>query len=174
MLKSNKVGRARDMALDLHGGQMYGRDPYSTHLEDVAGILIRFGHGDDDDLIAAGWLHDTLEDTRATYEDIQCNLGSRVAELVRAVTDDPEGENRAARKALPMRVIPTVPGAIHLKLADRIANVKRARAALEGDRYIKMYRREQTYFYEALHRDGEADAMWGTLEMLLEVQDGGS
>jgi (p)ppGpp synthase/HD superfamily hydrolase len=169
--RGSKIERARDMALDLHEGQMYGRDPYSIHLEDVTGILIRFGHGADEDLMSAGWLHDSLEDTRASYEDIERNLGPRVAELVRAVTDDPEGEDRAARKALPMQVIPTVPGAVILKLADRIANVKRARAALEGSRYIKMYRREQASFLGALHREGEANAMWGTLEMLLEVPD---
>jgi len=160
---------AADLALRLHEGQMYGTDPYSTHLEEVVGILIGFGH-DDPELLAAAWLHDSLEDTDATSADLEQSFGRRVADLVGAVTDDPEGANRKARKARPLRLIPTVPGALLLKLADRIANVRRALTS-DSSRYIRMYREEQDGFREALHREGEANAMWEALERLLEAPD---
>jgi (p)ppGpp synthase/HD superfamily hydrolase len=168
-MQSDTTTRAHEEALRLHAGQLYGSVPYSTHLEDVVGILIGFGH-DDPELLAAAWLHDSLEDTDATSDDLEQSFGRRVADLVGAVTDDPEGVNRKARKARPLRLIPTVPGALLLKLADRIANVKRALTS-DSPRYIRMYRGEQGSFRDALRREGEADAMWEALERLLEVSE---
>ncbi len=163
------INKAREMALALHEGQMYGSVPYSSHLEDVSLTLHSFGHTNPE-LIAAAWLHDALEDTDITKEGIKEAVGQRVADLVDAVTDDPAGESRKERKARPMRIIPTVPGAVLLKLADRIANVKRALTS-DNPRYIKMYRGEQGNFREALYVEGVADAMWQTLEELLEVPE---
>ena len=146
-----------------HQGQRYGEEPYTLHLEAVVATLERFGW-DDPALLAAGWLHDCVEDCGVALDDIEALAGPRVAALVDAVTDGP-GEDRSERKAKPYRQIPRTPGAIAVKLADRIANVQ---ASLETrPELVQMYAKEQPVFRERLHRPGEADEMWRALEELL-------
>jgi (p)ppGpp synthase/HD superfamily hydrolase len=86
-------------------------------------VLDRWGHGQDEALVCAAWLHDVIEDTAATYQDIKAMFGKDIAELVWAVTDE-MGRNRAERKkkTLP-KTLMTNKTAI-LKLADLTANIE--------------------------------------------------
>jgi (p)ppGpp synthase/HD superfamily hydrolase len=71
------------------------------------------------------WGHDLIEDTRTSYNDVAKVLGAEVAEIVRAVTNYGRGRNRAER--MPDFVyedIRNTPGAVFVKLCDRIANVQ--------------------------------------------------
>lgn len=63
------------------------RIPYVTHVVGVAETLAYY-YPDRDELIVAGLLHDTVEDTDATFEKLEQKFGSRVAALVRAVSKD--------------------------------------------------------------------------------------
>jgi (p)ppGpp synthase/HD superfamily hydrolase len=82
-----------------HAGQTRGVDdlPFVTHPVEVACLLHESGYPDE--VVAAGVLHDVLEDTDAERSDLEARFGSRVAELVQAVTDDPSIEDEAERKA---------------------------------------------------------------------------
>ena len=60
--------------------------PYMSHLAGVAAILSR--HGFDEEVVAAGALHDSLEDTGATVEELQSLFGERVARLVVDVSEE--------------------------------------------------------------------------------------
>ena len=144
---------------------MYGENPYTYHLEKVVNVLLRFNITDPN-ILAAGWLHDSLEDTATTKEDLVENFGQRIADLVDAVTDG-EGATRELRKARPYGLIPTVPGAVQLKLADRIANLE---ASIdEGhDRLLKRYAVEHTKFIESLYDGGNLN-MWGRLDEIFEL-----
>ena len=75
-------------ARERHAGQLRtGTDiPYLVHPAGVAAILARHYPGRDD-LEAAGWLHDTLEDTATTSGELKARFGREVRRLVEAVTN---------------------------------------------------------------------------------------
>lgn len=157
------VSVARDYAIAAHGAQLYDGRSYDFHLSAVVDVLGRFDH-DDPDLRAAAWLHDVVEDTEVTLEQVSASFGKRVADLVGAVTSE-DGHNRKERNALTYPKIRATEGATALKLADRIANVEHS---LKGDgRLLGMYRKEHPAFREALYVPGAHKDMWAHLDGLL-------
>src|SRR4051794_30356155 len=86
---------ARDYAIQKHEGQLYGTEPYSVHLAAVREVLRWAGFEDGHPLATAAWLHDIVEDTAATREDVAARFGDDVAALVWAVTG--VGANRKER-----------------------------------------------------------------------------
>jgi (p)ppGpp synthase/HD superfamily hydrolase len=144
----------------LHAGQLYGDKPYAVHLNAVAEVLRRFGHGDDPVLMSAGYLHDTIEDQDVTREQIAARFGARVADIVDAVSDPP-GTTRSRQKAAAYPRIAALDDAVIVKLADRIANVE------AGGAKVAMYAQEQASFRGVVHRPGVADDMWAHLDALL-------
>lgn len=143
-------------------GQMYGPLPYTHHLAAVEAVLRRFGFGDDLVMLQAGWLHDSVEDTKTKAKEIIEAFGEEVANLVVAVTNEP-GENRKARGlATYPKIRAAGPRAVALKLADRIANVE------NGGKLVKMYQKEYEDFRRALFTAGENEEMWAHLDGLLK------
>jgi hypothetical protein len=121
--------RARDFAVAVHGKidhrRKYTNEPYDVHLKDVARMVGEVT--DDPEVLAAAWLHDTLEDTPATYEDIEAEFGSRVATLVGELTDvsKPTDGNREVRKAIDRdHLARASTDAKTVKLADLIDNCR--------------------------------------------------
>lgn len=157
--------RARRFAEQAHRGQMYGDGPFvERHLARVVATLRRYGETDPT-LLAAARLHDTLEDTDTTVEDLREAFGDDVANIVDRLTDQP-GRNRRERQARTHARIREDPRAVRVKLADRIANVE---AALEQKSNLRgMYRKEYPRFRQDLHRPGEFDAMWRDLDRLVK------
>jgi (p)ppGpp synthase/HD superfamily hydrolase len=103
----------------------YTGEPYMAHPREVADIVRTVPH--DDAMIAAALLHDTVEDTPVTHEDILELFGEDVAELVRWLTDvsQPNDGNRKARKALDRQHSANAPArAQTVKLADLISNTR--------------------------------------------------
>lgn len=98
MLWTPKTERALYTAASMHEGQ-YRKGPrklpYIVHPVAVASIVSR--HIDDEDIVAAGLLHDTLEDTVYTKEAMEAEFGERVAAIVLGVTipEPLEGESGA-------------------------------------------------------------------------------
>lgn len=66
---SIKLQQARKFAVEAHGDQRYGDEPYVVHLDHVLAVLQRFGI-EGEDILVAGLLHDTIEDTNVTQEQI--------------------------------------------------------------------------------------------------------
>jgi (p)ppGpp synthase/HD superfamily hydrolase len=123
------VERARVFATAAHAavGQVrkYTFEPYIVHPAEVAKIVR--DAGGNETMIAAAWLHDTVEDTGVTIETIRAEFGTEVAELVGWLTDvsRPEHGNRAHRKALDRAHSAAAPAeAQTVKLADLIANTR--------------------------------------------------
>lgn len=160
------VKRAKAFAHMAHRGQKYGEHNYTFHLLQAVRVLKE--HGFTNKYLAAGWLHDYLEDTPdASLPLLQAEFGNEIAELVFAVTDEP-GENRRERHAKTYPKIKAVPGAVVIKLADRIANVEFAWAS--RDPRLFMYRKEYGGFREALQADDASRtvlAMWDRLDKLM-------
>jgi guanosine-3',5'-bis(diphosphate) 3'-pyrophosphohydrolase len=121
------VSEAADLAACRHADmQRKGRgdEPYINHLAEVASLLAVATAGADAELVAAGWLHDTIEDTETTREELVKTFGERVAALVVEVTDDmslPKHERRQRQIAdAPKKS----PGAKLIKIADKISNIR--------------------------------------------------
>lgn len=157
---------AEAMASAAHGDQKYGEHPYCKHLSDVVGVLKRFGVTDVD-ILCAGWLHDSVEDTTVTLLLLEAAFGRRVSDLVYRVTNEP-GVNRKARHALTYPKIAASDDAITLKLADRIANTEQC--YLDTSPQLEMYRKEYPDFRKQLYKQGTHDAMWRHLDFLMGFQ----
>jgi (p)ppGpp synthase/HD superfamily hydrolase len=162
------VTKAKGLAAYAHCYQRYGDRPYTAHLEHTVAVLERFGVTDPE-ILAAGYLHDALEDTGVGLPRITAALTPRIAAIVDALTDGP-GKNRRERKTRPMKLIPGCPGALEVKLADRIANTEDALATgQEG--LARMYAKEFTGLAEKLRTPDAPDhikRMWTYLERLLK------
>lgn len=154
---------AKFFASVKHADQKYGSGlPYTHHLATVVAVLDRFGITDLD-MLTAGWLHDCVEDCGVKVKEIAEMFNDRVAALVDAVTNE-AGANRKIRAALTYPKTRSVPGAVCLKLADRIANVE------HGGKLVEMYQKEYEDFRRALYTAGECDEMWTHLDGLLKVK----
>lgn len=158
--------KAKMFAEIAHAGQTYNDEvPYSFHLQQVVDVLIRFNIGSPTFLCAA-WLHDCIEDTNRSYNDIKKRFGFEVAELVYAVTSE-LGRNRKERNEKTYPKIQKNEAALILKLADRIANTEYG-AATDGknDMYSKEYPEFKKALFDAKHT-ATTLKMWNHLDRLL-------
>ena len=127
------VSEAAELAARRHVGQQRkGRDeePYINHLAEVANLLSLACNGEDAELIAAGWLHDTIEDTDTTRDELAQRFGLRVAGLVEEVTDDMTLPKSERRRFQIVEAPNKSAGAKQIKIADKISNI-RARIVFE-------------------------------------------
>lgn len=163
------VLEAIQFATERHKNQTYGHGiPYLKHLMDVAFILEHY-FPFQEELVTAGILHDILEDTETTYQELVHHFGKRIAGVVQKVTNPTTDQGRILSRKEKHRIqypiIAKDASARVVKLADRIANVY---AGSKKD----MYRAEQPFFKEMLypasvHSSSEL-SMWKYLETLLE------
>jgi (p)ppGpp synthase/HD superfamily hydrolase len=121
------VSRAADFAARCHAGQRRkgsAKEPYLNHLAEVAEMLAFATDGGDAALVAAGWLHDTIEDSDTSRDDLVDRFNEDVASLVVECTDD-ISLPRAQRKRHQVEHAPHLtPRARMIKLADKISNVR--------------------------------------------------
>jgi (p)ppGpp synthase/HD superfamily hydrolase len=121
------VSCAADFAAERHKDQRRkgkGQMPYVNHLADVARLLAVATKGADPELVAAGWLHDTVEDTATSHDELVSTFGDNIASLVMEVTDD-KSLPKAERKRLQVVKTPAkTPRAKMIKLADLTSNLR--------------------------------------------------
>ena len=127
MSASLLVKRALDRAAVWHQGQLRKYPgiavPYVSHLAGVTIVLAR--HGFDEEVIAAGALHDAVEDTSATLAEIAADFGPRVAELVAHASESDRTLSWEERKAEYLARFPGKPWeAQAITLADKIDNLQ--------------------------------------------------
>lgn len=155
--------QAKEFALNAHRDQKYGEHPYSVHLAEVASIAIEFGAPPE--VCEAAWLHDVLEDTDLTFEELTESFGLEVSKLVLAVTNKP-GKNRAESHALTYPALRAEgPEAVLLKLCDRLANARAS--AKSNPRKLRMYKDEFRNFRKLLYVADEHEELWTELASLL-------
>ena len=149
------VTAASEFAMEAHADQRrkYTGELYIYHCDEVANILRARGYEDDEEMIAAAYLHDTVEDTYVTNEDLVLNFGPKVAWLVEQVTDvsRPEDGNRKTRKAMDRdHLAKACARAQTIKVADLISNTQ---SITEHDpNFAKVYMREKRELLEVLTR----------------------
>jgi len=98
--------------------------PYINHPIALADVLANEGGVDDPVTLAAAVLHDTIEDTETSYEELARKFGKEIADVVMEVTDDKTLE-KAERKERQVTHAPHLSQAAKLvKLADKICNLR--------------------------------------------------
>jgi len=132
-LNPEKLNKAFDFAVKAHSNQKReSGDPYSVHPIEVANILSDLKL--DSATITTGLLHDTIEDTFATYDTIKGEFGSEVADLVDGVTKISVLENTASQnsKAENFRKLILATSkdirVLLVKIADRLHNMRTIKA----------------------------------------------
>ena len=125
------IGKAFDMALDLHDGQMRkSGEPYMIHPIAVAIILAQLGM--DDETIIGGLLHDVVEDTEYTREQLVEDFSEEVALLVDGVTKlgsikfDSKEQQQAENMRKMFLAMSKDIRVLIIKLADRLHNMRTA------------------------------------------------
>lgn len=153
-----------DWILEQHKSTNHQYDtylPYEFHLRMVSNVaqeFINFVPDRNDgetsfrgSVLIATWGHDLIEDTRVSYNDVKNHLGQDAADIIYAVTNE-KGKNRKERaNDKYYEGIRNTPGAVFVKLCDRIANVQYSK--MTGSRMFEMYKKENDDFIVQLGWD---------------------
>jgi (p)ppGpp synthase/HD superfamily hydrolase len=152
------ISAALRFAAEAHDGQFRKgtRIPYLIHPLRVAKILLDYGCSDQ--LAIAGLLHDTVEDTPVTLDEIRAIFGDDVARLVDFATEPDKIWSWEKRKQHTLQLLESgAPDALCLSIADKLDNVRSLREDLEriGDKAWQRFRRprdKQLWYYQSLQR----------------------
>lgn len=113
------------------------------------------------------WAHDAIEDTRVSYNDVVNHLGKDAADIVYAVTNE-KGKNRAERaNDKYYEGIVATPGAVFVKLCDRIANVQYGK--MTGSSMYNKYKKENANFVTKLGGLDEGHELAPMFQYLLNL-----
>ena len=131
MMDKNELitNKALEFAREKHKGQMRKNNTpveYITHPINVANLVKKFANNakNIDDLVSSAYLHDTLEDTNTTYEELICNFGNLISNLVKELTNnDILKKEMGKTKYLSMKMTNMSEDALIIKLCDRLDNV---------------------------------------------------
>jgi len=160
------AAKAEAFARRYHGEQVYeGFGPYvDTHLRRVVAVLAEYGF-DQPHYVAAGWLHDMVEDTEATVDLVRREFGDEVAKFVWACTA--EGSTRDQKMTNLIAKMEQCPQAAPVKLADRIVNVESSR----GKRFLAKYV-EQRALFEGCIKRRVPKRMWARMNAAFAYAQG--
>src|SRR5262249_54172293 len=124
-----RLTKALFFAAEAHRNQRRNgaaQEPYLNHLIEVVDLVVQATDSADMDLVIAALLHDVVEDTPTTYEDVTTSFGKRVAEIVLENSDDmslPKGERRRARCSHGLHQLPRqsrqIPSRVHGSVPER-------------------------------------------------------
>lgn len=118
---------ALDFAAQRHSAQRRkGPDaaPYVNHLIEVAMLVSSVAGVEDVDVLIAAVLHDVLEDTPTSADEVEERFGSRVCRMVEALSDD-KSLPRPRRRAITLEELPEMDAQVKvIKLADLSSNIK--------------------------------------------------
>ncbi len=164
------LNRAYVFSMKAHGSQLRASgDPYFSHPIEVAGILTDLKL--DDETIATAILHDTIEDTVATREDIQRLFGDNVARLVEGVTKlsriEAQSDTERAAENL-RRFLLAMSDDIRVllvKLADRLHNMRTLKYLKNSDKRRRIAKETWDIYAPLAERIG----MYGFMDELKEL-----
>jgi (p)ppGpp synthase/HD superfamily hydrolase len=136
---------AINFAFDAHYRQVRKGQiecPYITHLLAVSGLVLEAG-GNEDEAIAA-LLHDCVEDTDATLQDIKNEFGEAIASIVSEVSED-KGVRESERKMSYVRSVENMSwSALRVSIADKLHNIRCYSVNRE------LFQEKQKFFYHQL------------------------
>jgi len=158
-MKNTLLSKTRDYAYECHSStnHLYGNKPYSVHLNMAFNFGFKYRHLinffsnkiDPIDVLAGIFVHDTIEDTRQTFNDVKKFTNEEVANIAYALTNE-KGRTRKERANLKYYCgIRETPGATFVKICDRLANAQYSKD--NNSRMFEAYRDEFTDFFNRLY-----------------------
>jgi len=156
-LKTPLQESAYRFAMECHRGQFRKGSPrpYINHCTEVARILNKFGYSEE--IVIAGLLHDTVEDTEVTLEDLRIGFGKEVSNLVNYVSEDKSPElSWTERKVGYIKKLTDAPeGAVVISAADKLHNITETLEEFlkVGDAVFLKFnsgKEDQKWFYRSL------------------------
>lgn len=167
----NIITTATEYAINCHldANHFYDKHSYSYHLQKVVSVAMDFIYlipeSYRNDILAACWCHDLIEDARQSYNDVRKNTNSLVADIVFAVTTE-KGKTRDERNNEKYYSgITRQAFATFVKICDRIANYEYS-ATTKSSMFAK-YSKEMPHFKEKLYRE-DYDVMFKRLDSIME------
>lgn len=171
LLASTVERKAMEFAAHYHGiidqRRKYTGEPYIAHPAAVVEIVRSVDHTPA--MLAAAWMHDVVEDTPATIEEVRVMFGAEIAGLVSMLTDvsRPEDGNRAKRKAIDRaHTAMASREAKTIKLADLIDNTRTIVA--HDANFARVYLAEKARLLRVL-RDGDPKLWFMANDVLAEA-----
>ena len=161
------IKKAKDYAIKCHNmtAHKYDGKPYETHLQLVFDVAKRFIYlipiEHRDNVLAACWTHDVIEDCRQTYSDVEDATNTEIAELSYALTNEKGKTRQEKANDKYYTGIKKTPFATFIKLCDRIANYEYSKQ--QGGVKIKMYDKEMNNFIDKLY-DAKYNDMFSYLK----------
>jgi (p)ppGpp synthase/HD superfamily hydrolase len=148
--------KAIEFAAKAHAGQFRkgSRVPYIIHPLQVAKILIETGCSEE--IVLAGILHDTVEDTPVELIDIEKLFGKQVAELVAGASEPDKSDTWENRKQHTINFLKNAPlDVVKIMLADKLDNIQTTAVEYQrvGEEFWKRFQRpkpQQKWYHEAL------------------------
>lgn len=140
------IVRAMKFAADKHRHQRRKdskASPYINHPIDVAATLAIEGGVESPALLAAALMHDTIEDTQTTYDELRGEFGEQIADIVAEVTDAKFLSKHASKRLQVSRVKGASDAAKQIKIADKTCNLRDILGHPPSD---WSFRRKQEYF----------------------------
>jgi (p)ppGpp synthase/HD superfamily hydrolase len=149
IIKNSIAEKAFHFAQERHKGQLDndGNDYFQAHIVNVADIIINVTT--DPEIISVTYLHDILEDTDTTFNELNSEFGLRIANLVFQVTHI--GTNDSIGYSFPNL---KDRDAIMIKFADRLSNISRMDS---WDEKRKAHYLKQSVFWRTNERNGNGD-----------------
>jgi (p)ppGpp synthase/HD superfamily hydrolase len=146
----------------------YDGRSYSYHLTMVYEMAQKFSHllkeEDIENVYCGCWVHDLIEDTRESYDDVMQQTNRTIAELSYALTNE-KGKTRGQRGGDKYyRDMQRVPNAVFVKICDRLANISYSR--FNNPKKLSMYQSEDNKFSSKLHTQ-ELNEMFVYMKSLL-------
>lgn len=176
--------QAKEYALEAHSGQRRKSDlakPMVIHPINVADILSSYGF--DDNVVAAGYLHDVVEDTKKTLDDIRLNFGDDIASLVDGASEPDKSLSWEERKQHTIDVVKTLDFRHKAVIAaDKISNLEDLRIlfGIKGEYDYSAFKRgydSQKWYNEEVYKsitNGEIKhPMFDRLKTLIDYMYGG-
>ena len=155
-------------ATKVHTGQTRSdKTPYIAHPTRVAQTIQQYKKSHNlDALISAAYLHDTIEDTNTTFDDLKKMFGGLVAELVKELTSDKAEIDKVGKtEYLASKMTKMSSYALAIKLADRLDNVSDLRTA-KNPAWRDKYRKETEAILERIEKDR---VLTGTHKKIIEL-----
>ena len=150
--------KALDFAKERHKGQKrkFLDTDYFYHPVAVSlGLQQHYEEGEEDwEVISAGVLHDTIEDTNTTYEELKEEFTTRVADLVQELTIDKEEKKKVGKKEYLTKHMSNMSDeALLIKLIDRLDNVYGLHQKEVPIKFVKWYLKETEYILKNIRRE---------------------
>jgi len=152
----NRLNLAHDFVLEKHANQKrrFTGEPYVKHLEETAQLLWEVAPNSTEDDFISAVLHDTVEDTDTSIEEIGQMFGCYVMKIVAELTSNSaEKDKLGADIYMANKINNMSNNAFSIKLCDRLSNVIGLRNPVVPDSFVKYYWNNTNFVISNINRE---------------------